>query len=379
MKTNKEIIEFIKEIFNQSVIPLHEPCFGGNEKRYIEECIDSTFVSSIGNYVDKIEKDILKYSGTKYAIAVVNGTSGLQVALQLVGVAHGDEVITQSLSFVATSNSIHFAGAAPVFVDVDYDTMGMSPKFLLNFLKKNAEIKNNHCINKSTGKRISACLPMHTFGFPCRIDEIAEICQSWRIPLVEDAAEALGSNYKGNKIGSFGDLSVFSFNGNKIVTSGGGGMIVTNNEKLAKAAKHVTTTAKLPHTYEFIHDEIGYNFRMPNINAAMLCAQLEQLDDFIQNKRELAEIYAEFFLDQPIFRSENKETTASYWLNCLEFNNLEERNTFLKEAHEQGVFCRSIWTPSHFLPMYLTCQKDNLENTTKLYERIVNIPSSVRK
>jgi perosamine synthetase len=379
LKKNREIIGFIREVFKtDNFIPLHAPIFSGNEKNYLIDCIDSTYVSSVGPFVDRFEKDITKYSGTNYAVAVVNGTAGLQVALQLVGVETGNEVITQALSFVATSNSIHFAGAKPIYVDVDYDTMGMSPKSLLNFLETNAEIKEEQCFNKSTGKKIAACLPMHTFGFPCRIDEISEICQNWFIPLVEDAAEALGSEYKDRKIGSFGELAVFSFNGNKIVTAGGGGVIVTNNEKLAKNAKHLTTTAKLPHSYEFVHDEIGYNFRMPNINAALVCAQLEQLDSFIENKRKLAQIYSDYFHSNPLFRKEMKETKANYWLNCIEFNDLHERNAFLDQSNKDGVMCRPIWTLSHLLPMYKDCQKDNQENAIKLYERIVNIPSSVR-
>jgi aminotransferase in exopolysaccharide biosynthesis len=377
--TNQEIISGIRQLFpKQDNIPLHQPFFGGKEKEYLNECIDSTFVSSVGPYVDRVEKDILKFTGTQYAVAVVNGTAGLQVALKLVGVEYGDEVLTQSLSFIATSNSIHFAGASPVYIDVDYDTMGMSPKSLIYFLDKNAELRNNQCFNKSTGRRITACLPMHTFGFPCRIDEISEICRKWSISLVEDAAEALGSEYKGQKIGSFGKLSVFSFNGNKIVTAGGGGVIVTNDENIAKRAKHLTTTAKLPHKYEFIHDEAGYNFRMPNINAALICAQLEQLDGFLKNKRELAQRYSVLFAKSPRFRSEMIESKANYWLNCVEFENLEQRNTFLEEANQQGINCRPIWKLTYLLPMYKDCWRDKQENAINLYDRIVNIPSSVR-
>ena len=377
--TNQEIISGIRQFFpNQDTIPLHQPFFGGKEKEYLNECIDSSFVSSVGPFVDRLEKDILKYSGTKHAVAVVNGTAGLQVGLQLVGVDKGDEVITQALSFIATSNSIHFTGATPIYVDVDYDTMGMSPNSLTEFLDQNAELRNNQCFNKSTGKRISACLPMHTFGFPCRISEIAQICKKWSIPLVEDAAEALGSEYKQQKIGSFGDLAVFSFNGNKIITAGGGGVIVTNDENLAKRAKHITTTAKLPHKYEFVHDEAGYNFRMPNVNAALLCAQLEQLDDFLKNKRELAQQYANFFNRSPIFRREMENTKANFWLNCIEFKNLKERNSFLDEANENGIQCRPIWTLSFLLPMYTDCWRDRQVNAIELYDRIVNIPSSVR-
>jgi perosamine synthetase len=377
--TNHEIISFIRDQFRgQDNIALHQPHFGGKEKEYLNDCITSTFVSSVGPFVDRFEKEITNFTDTKYAVAVVNGTAGLQVALQLVGVETGDEVITQALSFIATSNSIHFARATPIYVDVDYDTMGMSPNSLTEFLDENAELRNNQCYNKSTGKRISACLPMHTFGFPCRIDEISEICKKWSIPVVEDAAEALGSEYKQQKIGSFGDLAVFSFNGNKIVTAGGGGVIVTNDEILAKRAKHITTTAKIPHPYEFVHDESGYNFRMPNINAALLCAQLEQLEGFLKNKRELASKYAAFFNEKPIFRIETEQSKANYWLNCLEFENLSERDSFLVETNEEGIMTRPIWTLSFLLPMYKDCWRDSQENATKLYERIVNIPSSVQ-
>lgn len=377
--TNHDIISFIRDQFRgHDKISLHQPHFGGKEKEYLNDCITSTFVSSVGPFVDRFEKEITNFTDTKYAVAVVNGTAGLQVALQLVGVENGDEVITQALSFIATSNSIHFAEATPIYVDVDYDTMGMSPNSLTEFLVENAELRNKQCYNKSTGKRIAACLPMHTFGFPCRIDEISEICKKWSIPLVEDAAEALGSEYKQQKIGSFGDLAVFSFNGNKIVTAGGGGVIVTNDEILAKRAKHITTTAKIPHPYEFVHDESGYNFRMPNINAALLCAQLEQLEGFLKNKRKLASKYAAFFNEKPIFRIETDQSKANYWLNCLEFENLSERDSFLVETNEEGITTRPIWTLSFLLPMYKDCWRDSQENATKLYERIVNIPSSVQ-
>lgn len=379
MKEIGLIIREIKNLFGEKkFIPLHAPIFRGNEKKYLNECIDTTFVSSVGPFVDRVEKDILNFTGTQYAVAVVNGTAGLQVALQLVGVEYGDEVITQALSFIATSNAIHFAGASPLYIDVDYDTMGMSPKSLTDFLDKNAELRNNQCFNKLTGKKISACIPMHTFGFPCRIEEITNICKKWSIPLIEDAAEALGSEYNQQKIGSFGKLAVFSFNGNKIVTAGGGGVIVTNDENLATRAKHLTTTAKLPHKYEFIHDESGYNFRMPNINAALLCAQLEQFEGFLKNKRELASKYANYFNNSLIFRSEMENTKANYWLNCIEFQNLKERNSFLEEANAQGIQCRPIWKLSFLLPMYKDCWRDGQENAIELYDRIVNIPSGVR-
>ena len=293
---NDQIILFIKESYDtNSFIPLHEPRFSGNEKNYLIDAIDSTFVSSVGAYVDKFELMMAEISRTQKAIAIVNGTSALQVALRLSGVNNGDEVLTQALTFIATINAILYNGASPVFLDVDLDTMGLSPYAVQAFLEEYGELRDGVCYNKKTNKKIAACMPMHTFGFPVRLDELIMICNKWNIPLVEDAAESIGSLYKDRPTGSFGKLGVFSFNGNKIVTSGGGGAIVTNDLALGIKAKHLTTTAKIPHPYEYVHDDIGYNFRMPNINAALACAQLEQLNAFIQNKRELANKYHSFF------------------------------------------------------------------------------------
>lgn len=377
MKSNKEIICFIQEQHKKKIIPLHEPLFIGNEKKYLIDCIDSNYVSSIGSYVDKLEKDISSFSNTAHAVAVVNGTAGLQICLQLLGVKSNDEVLTQALSFIATSNAIHFNNAFPVYIDVDYDTMGMSPFSLRQYLEDNAVIRENQCFNKISGRRISACMPMHTFGLPCRIDEISSICKEWSIALIEDAAESLGSEYKNKKIGSFGDMAVFSFNGNKIVTAGGGGIIVTNNLELAQKAKHLTTTAKKPHQYEFIHDDFGYNFRLPNINASLVCAQLEQLNIFLNQKRKLALNYLSFFNSKPKFKNEIKEAKSNFWLNAIEFDNIEERNSFLHDANRQHVLCRPIWTLSYHLKMYRDCLRDHQTNAEKLYKTIVNIPSSV--
>lgn len=262
------------------------------------DTIDSTIVSSLGAYVDKAEQMMAEISQSKKAVAVVNGTSSLQIATQLTGVQRGDEVITQALTFVATVNAIHYAGAEPIFLDVDYDTMGLSPRSVSAFLEEFGEKREQGTFNKKTGRKIAACVPMHTFGFPVHLDELMMVCTEWNIPIVEDAAESLGSYYKGKHTGSFGQLGVFSFNGNKIVTCGGGGMIVTQDEKLGKLGKHLTTTAKVPHPYEYVHDQLGYNFRMPNLNAALVCAQLEQLDVFLANKRALAQEYAAFLLDK---------------------------------------------------------------------------------
>ncbi|URC13115.1 LegC family aminotransferase [Flavobacterium sp. B183] len=373
-------ISFIKEQYKtEKFIPLHVPHFGGNEKKYLIETIDSTFVSSVGAYVDQFEEMMQNITNTGKAVAVVNGTAAIQVALRLIGVKNGDEVLTQALTFVATANSISYLNATPVFLDVDLDTMGLSPKSVANFLEEFGDLREDGCYNKKTGKKISACLPMHTFGFPVHLDELIEICSAWKIPVVEDAAESLGSEYKGKSTGSYGKLGAFSFNGNKIVTCGGGGAIVTNDFKLGEKGKYLTTTAKIPHPYEYVHDEMGYNFRMPNLNAALACAQLEQLNRFLENKRELANEYESFFASNGInFRTETPDTKANYWLMCVELENKMERDLFLKETNAKSVMTRPIWQLMYRLPMYSNCQRDNQVNAEFLEERIVNIPSSVR-
>jgi aminotransferase in exopolysaccharide biosynthesis len=380
MSNYNEIIDFVKNQFqSKDFIQLHEPKFSGNEKKYILDTIDSTFVSSVGAYVDKFELMLAKLSKTKKAVAVVNGTSGLQVALRLSGVSSGDEVLTQALTFIATINAIIYNGASPVFIDVDIDTMGLSPNAVELFLEQFGELRNGICFNKKTNKKIAACMPMHTFGFPVHLDELIKVCNKWNIPVVEDAAESIGSEYKGMPTGCFGKLGVFSFNGNKIVTSGGGGAIVTNNIELGIKAKHLTTTAKLPHPYEYVHDEIGYNFRMPNLNAALACAQLEQLDSFIKNKRSLALEYNTYFKTKGInFRTELPNTKANYWLMCLQLENKIERDIFLKETNENKVMTRPIWQLIFKSSKYSSFQRDAQVNAIYLEERIVNIPSSVR-
>ncbi|MFA6192775.1 MAG: LegC family aminotransferase [Sulfurimonas sp.] len=390
----QEIVDFIQKTFSTKVansdceanfprkefIPLHEPRFFGNEKKYLNECIDSTFVSSVGKFVDSFEKEFALKIGSKYAVATVNGTAALHIALILAGVEHGDEVITQPLTFIATCNAISYCDARPVFVDVDLDTMGLSPKSLENFLTIHCEIVDKKCINKTTGKTIKACVAMHTFGHPCRVDEIKTICDAWHIELVEDAAESLGSYYKEKHTGTFGKLGVFSFNGNKIITSGGGGVIVTDDEVLAKKAKHLTTTAKIPHAYEFVHDAIGYNYRMPNLNAALLVAQLEQLDGFLENKRALAKEYAEYFRKSADikFIKEPKDAKANYWLQAVLLKDKKKRDEFLEFTNKNGVMTRPIWRLMNELEMFKTCQCSDLTHSKYLEERVVNIPSSVR-
>jgi perosamine synthetase len=380
MSNNSDIVEFIRKQFNnKEFISLHEPRFLGKEKEYVLDAIDSSFVSSVGSYVDKFELMISSLTGTKKSIAVVNGTSALQVALRLIGVELGDEVLTQALTFIATINSILYNGASPVFLDVDLDTMGLSPNSLEVFLEEFGEMREGVCYNKKSNKKIAACMPMHTFGFPVHLDGIIAICNKWNIPVVEDAAESLGSEYKGMPTGSYGKFGAFSFNGNKIVTSGGGGVIVTNDMELGIKAKHLTTTAKVPHPYEYVHDEIGYNFRMPNLNAALACAQLEQLDAFIENKRTLAQEYDLFFKSKGInFRTELPNTKANYWLMCLELENKKDRDLFLKETNENQVMTRPIWQLIYKSPFYSNFQRDLQKNAVYLEERIVNIPSGVR-
>ena len=375
-----KIIDFIKSLYpNENPVPLHAPRFIGNEKKYVMDAIDSTFVSSVGKYVDKFEDMICDITGAGFAVATVNGTAALHIALKLAGVQPGDEVIIQPLSFVATANAVSYCNAEPVFVDVDRKTLGLDYEALENFLKDNANIKNNTCYNRSTGRRISACVPMHTFGHPCRIDKIVEICKSYHIAVVEDSAESLGSKYKGRYTGTIGTLGIFSFNGNKTVTCGGGGAIVTNDKKIAKIAKHLTTTAKVFHPYEYLHDAIGYNYRMPNLNAALACAQLEQLDRFIKNKRELAKKYADFFKETKIkFITEPQEAMSNYWLNTILLPDYNARNEFLEATNAAGVMTRPAWKLLNTLEMYKNCQTDDLKNARWLEERVVNLPSSVR-
>ena len=378
----QKTINFIKECFSSpEFIPLHAPVFAGNEREYVNDTLDSTFVSSVGEYVDRFENMMAQISGTSGAVATVNGTAGLQMALKLAGVKPEDEVITQALTFVATANAIAYNGAQPVFIDVDRDTMGLSPVAVKNFLEEYAEVRENGTFNKLTNKRISACLPMHTFGFMNRIDELVSLCDTWGIPVVEDAAEALGSKYKGKPAGSFGALGAFSFNGNKIVTCGGGGAIVSNNIDLVKKGKYLTTTAKKPHKWEYEHDDIGYNFRLPNINAALACGQLERLEGFIENKKVLSEQYHEYFQKHDegmIYRTDPENCVSNNWLMCVELKDKEQRDLFLEETNANGVMTRPIWQLMFRLPMYGNCFKDEQKNAIYLESRIVNIPSSVR-
>ena len=377
----EKIVDFIKSLYPlENPVPLHAPRFSGNEKKYLIDCIDTTYVSYVGQYVTRFEDEVRVFTGVKYAVAVSSGTSALHVALLLADVAPGDEVVTQPLTFVATANAISCCSAQPVFVDVERSTLGLDPEKLNDFLINNSILNSDgRCYNKITGKKIAACVPMHTFGHPVRIDQIIEICKRYQIPVVEDAAEALGSFYKSQHVGTFGDIGILSFNGNKPVTTGGGGMIITNDEALAAKAKHLTTTAKQPHPWEFFHDEVGYNYRMPNINAAVGCAQMECFADVLENKRATAQMYDKFFQDIGMpFITEPADSRSNYWLNTIVLKDRQDREQFLAYATEKGVQTRPVWRLMPNLPMYRHCQSTSLDNAQWMEDRLVNIPSSVR-
>ena len=374
----EEFISLVKELYGNDFVPLHRPVFEGNEKQYLLDCIDSNFVSSVGVKVTEFERIIANFTSSKFAVATVNGTSALHMCLHLVGVSDGDEVITQALTFVATANAISYCSAIPVFIDVDEDTMGLSPSSLRTFLENYAEIRDGVCFNRQTGRIIKACVPMHTFGFPCRIQEVSEVCKKWNIELVEDAAESLGSYFENRHTGTFGRFAAISFNGNKIITTGGGGMLITDDENLAKRAKHLTTTAKVPHAYAFDHDEIGYNYRMPNLNAALGCAQMELLSKMLFKKNVLASSYSNFFdkfgieMIKPIVGAKTNN-----WLNAVILNSKKDRDEFLSFTNNNGVMTRPVWNLLSNLRMFKNSQNDGLVNSKWILDHIVNIPSSV--
>ena len=375
-----DLVRYIKDVFNnQEFIPLHEPRFIGNERKYVLDAIDSTFVSSVGSYVDQFEEKIAEVTGAKYAVALVNGTNALHLSLLLAGVEANDEVITQPLTFIATANATSYCNAIPHFVDVDKDTLGLSPKSLRNHLESIAEVKDGFCFNRLSGRRIKACVPMHTFGLCSRIDSIAKICKEYNIALIEDAAESIGSTFKNQHTGTFGLLGTFSLNGNKTITSGGGGAIVTNDENLAKRAKPLSTQAKIPHKWEYKHDAIGYNYRMPNLNAALACAQLEQLDFYVKNKRQLNDLYFNFCSQNNVtLVREIENTSSNYWLNSIVCKDKTERDLLLTETNDNGVMTRPIWGLMNELSMFKNSPKSDLSNAQWLEDRVVNIPSSVR-
>ncbi|HHW4605566.1 aminotransferase LegC [Campylobacter coli] len=374
-------ISFIKSLFNKENIALHEPCFIGNEKKYLLECIDSGFVSSVGEFVTRFEEALKEKTKARFVIATNTGTAALHIALLANGIDENCEVITQSISFVATANAIAYTGAKPVFLDIDENTLSLSPKALEHFLENQTYQKDNLSYNKTTHKLIKACVIMHTFGLSAHIKAIKELCEKYHILLIEDAAEALGSTYENKALGTFGKCGILSFNGNKIITGGCGGAILSDDENLAKLARHLSTTAKIPHPYEYDHDRIAYNYRLCNINAAILLAGLENLELFLENKRELAKIYKDFFKnhDKCKFINEKSNEKSNFWLNTLLFKNENLRNIFLEECLKNNIFVRPIWKSLPSLKAFQNCQSNELINTKNLEKRLVNLPSSVRR
>ncbi|QIB65976.1 LegC family aminotransferase [Kineobactrum salinum] len=374
----ERILSEVRAIYGDGLVPLHRPTFSGNEKRYLTDCIDSNFVSSVGERVTEFENRIAEYAGAGFAIATVNGTAALHAALQLAGVKQDDEVITQALTFVAGCNAIRYCGAEPVFLDVSLDTFSLSPDAVKQFLETRAEVRPGGTYNRKTGRRLAACVPMHTFGIPGRIDEIVKICRDYSIPVIEDAAESLGSYRAGQHTGTFGMFGTLSFNGNKVITTGGGGMLLTNDRYLAEKARHITTTAKVPHGYEFVHDEVGYNYRMPNLNAALGCAQMEQLQGMLDTKATVAARYQSMAATLGLQLAAPLEgDTSNFWLNAVVLSSIAERDELLEYSNSHNIMMRPVWRLMPHLTMYARCYQDGLRNSLWLEERIVNLPSSV--
>ncbi|WP_138753688.1 LegC family aminotransferase [Paenibacillus sinopodophylli] len=379
------ILETIQQVLSnpKNFTALHEPTFQGSEWEYVKACLDTGWVSSVGQYVDQFERDLAEYTGSPYAIAVMNGTSALHISLLLAGVQANDEVLIPSLTFVATANAVSYCSAVPHLIDVANETMGVDPVKLDQYLQEIVHIKpDGFAYNRQTGRRISVVVPMHTFGHPVELDALVEVCERYRLVMVEDAAESLGSYYKGRHTGTYGKLAALSFNGNKIITTGGGGAVLTADEEIAKRVKHLTTTAKIPHRWAFQHDETAFNMRMPNLNAALGCAQLEQLPDFLARKRKLAQRYKESWLevDGVQWFEEQNHVSSNYWLNAIVLDQSDEhlRNQILDATNEAGMMTRPIWTPMHRLHMYQNCPRMDLSVTEDLEMRVINIPSGVK-
>lgn len=372
------LVSFIRELYQSNeFIPLHAPTFGGNELKYVSETIESTFVSSVGKFVDEFERKMEGFTGAAKAVATVNGTAGLHAALYMAGVKHGDYVITQALTFVATCNALHHMGAEPIFVDVSKVSLSMCPVALDNYLTDNAYSNEAGCFHKTNNRRISAVVPMHTFGHPAELDELVAVCNKWQLTLVEDAAESLGSYYKGKHTGTIGELGALSFNGNKIITTGGGGMVLCRDATLGARTKHVTTTAKVPHPYEFFHDEPGFNYRLPNLNAALGCAQMEVLPKFLKQKRKIAEQYQQYFANSEFnFVTEPEYAQSNYWLNAVICPDQHSREQLLKVTNDSGVMTRPIWKLMHRLPMFQHAPRDSLVVSEWLEGHLINLPSS---
>ncbi len=377
-----QIVEAISEITKGRNAALHEPCFGGNEWIYLKECLDSTFVSSVGSFVNRFEADLAAFTGAKHAVAVVNGTAALHVALQLAGVRDGDEVLVPALTFVATPNAIAYCRAIPHFVDSDERTLGIDPQALRNYLSVATEFADGVCVNRSSARTIRAVVPMHVFGHPVDLDGLMEVAAQFKLAVIEDAAESLGSTYRGRHTGTLGRLGVLSFNGNKTITTGGGGAILTNDAELARRAKHLTTTARVPHPWEYLHDEVGYNYRLPNLNAALGCAQLEQLPTLLRAKRTLYDRYSAAVrgIDGVSLMAEPAGCRSNYWLQALLLNDglAGERDAILAATNERGLMTRPVWTLNHFLPAFQNCPRMPLPVATSLQKRIINVPSSAQ-
>ena len=375
-----QLVSFIREVYgSHGPIALHEPIFTGREKDYVNEAIDSTYVSSVGKFVNRFETDLAHYTGSQQAVATVNGTAALHVALVASGVGVGDLVITQSLTFVATCNAIRYCGADPIFVDVDAHTLGLSPMAVRQWLEEHAFLDDQgQCRHTDSMRAIKAALPMHTFGHPADLDGLVAVCRDWRLVLIEDAAESLGSFYKDQHTGTVGALGTLSFNGNKTITTGGGGAVLASSSALGARVKHLTTTAKQAHAYDFVHDELAFNYRMPNLNAALGCAQLEQLTGFIKTKRELAMAYKAFLADSDWqFIDEPEACCSNFWLNAVQCQNRSQRDALLNHLHSHGILSRPSWTPMHLLPMYASCMRGALPQTDRLFDTLVNLPSGV--
>ncbi|MBE4586782.1 aminotransferase DegT [Vibrio navarrensis] len=372
------LVEFVRDQYQtKEFIPLHAPTFAGNEKAYVMETIDSTFVSSVGKFVDEFERKMEAFTGSARAVATVNGTAALHAALYMAGVERGDLVITQALTFVATCNALYHMGAEPIFVDVSPVSLGLCPKAVNAFLEEHAQVIEAGCIHKQTGRRIKAVVPMHTFGHPVELDELIAVCLKWHITLVEDAAESLGSFYKGKHTGTLGEFGAVSFNGNKIITTGGGGMVLCGTEEAGRRTKHVTTTAKVPHPYEFFHDEPGFNYRMPNLNAALGCAQMEVLERYLAQKRQLAQQYQAFFAGSDVtFVVEPEYAQSNYWLNAIICADAQQRNELLEQTNAAGVMTRPIWQLMHRLPMFEQALRGDLTHSEFIEAHLINLPST---
>lgn len=381
--SRQEVLAAVKFVVKNTkdFVPLHEPCFHGNENKYVKECIDTGWVSSVGKYVDLFETKLAEYTGVKRAVAVVNGTEALHIALLLAGAKPNDEVFIPALTFIATANGVAYCNAIPHFVDSDMRTLGMDPVKLEQYLLDIAEMRNGACYNKQTKRRISAVVPMHTFGHPVDLDRFVELCEKFKLVLVEDAAESIGSFYKGKHTGNYGKVAAMSFNGNKTITTGGGGAILTNDEDLGKLAKHLTTQAKLPHPWEFRHDMIGYNYRMPNLNAALGCAQLEQLPEFIEKKRSLAQAYDKVFKDiaSVEFFREPDFSRSNYWLNAilLDESICGQRDSILALLNQSNIMARPVWNLMYTLSMYEKCPRMECTVAESIAKKLINVPSSV--